>query len=66
MPTSLYLVLAYFRWLDDDLTRQPTRISEIIPKEKLDTLGAQDAGAMTMGGVHYVPQRYGSIKPMLW
>jgi hypothetical protein len=65
LSSAVHLVLAYFRWLTEDLTQQPTHIAEIIPKEKPDTLGARDAAAMAMGGLHCVPQRYGLIQPIL-
>jgi hypothetical protein len=61
----VHLILAYFRCLAADLTRRPTRLSEIIPKDKPTTLGAQDAATTGMGGVHFVPQLNGTVQPML-
>jgi hypothetical protein len=66
LSSAMHLVLAYFQWIATDLTRRPTRIAEIIPKEKPGTLGAQDAATMGMDGVHFVPQLDGSTQPMLW
>jgi hypothetical protein len=66
LSSAEHLVLADFRWLVADLTRRPTRIVENIPKDKPDTLGAQYAAAMGMGGVHSMPQQTGFIQPMLW
>jgi hypothetical protein len=62
----VHQVLQDFRWLAEDLTRRPKRIAEIIPKTKPDTLGAQDASAMGMGGVQFVPQQDGTVQPLLW
>jgi hypothetical protein len=59
LSSVVHLVLADFRWLATDLTRQPTRIAEIIPNERPDTIGAQDSTAMGMVGVHFVPQQDG-------
>jgi hypothetical protein len=59
--SAVHQILADFRWLAQDLTRRPTRIAEIIPKTKPDTLGAQDAAATGMGGVHFVPQLDGAV-----
>jgi hypothetical protein len=66
LSSAVHHILADFRWLAADLTRRPTRITEIIPKDKPDTLGAQDAAATGMGGVHSVPQLDGTVQPMLW
>jgi hypothetical protein len=66
LSSAVHLVLADFRWLATDLTRWPTRIAEIIPKESPDTSCAQDAAAIGMGGVHFVPQQDGSIQSLLW
>jgi hypothetical protein len=58
-------VLQDFIWLAEDLTRRPKRITEIIPKAKPDTLGAQDASAFGIGGVHFVPHGNGQVLPLL-
>lgn len=50
----------------EDLTWRPTRITEIIARVKPDTLGDQDASALGMGGVHFVPQEDGQVLPLLW
>jgi hypothetical protein len=65
LSSVVHRILADFRWLAQDLTRRPTRIAEIIPKTKPDTLGAQDAASTGMGGVHVVPQLDGTVQPML-
>jgi hypothetical protein len=66
LSSAVHHILADFRWLAQDLTRRPTRISEIILKTKPDTLGAQDAAATGMSGVHFVPRLDGTVQPMLW
>jgi hypothetical protein len=66
LSSVVYLVLADFRWLAEDLIRRPKHIAEITPKEKPDTLGAQDDAVMGMGGVHFDPQLNGLIQAILW
>jgi hypothetical protein len=66
LSSAVHPILADVRWLVTDLTRRPTRIAEIIPKDKPDTLGAQDAAATGMGGVHFVPQLDGNVQSMMW
>jgi hypothetical protein len=66
ISSAVHRILADFCWLAQDLTRRPTRIAEIIPKTKPDTLGDKDAAATGMGGVHFVPQLDGTMQPMLW
>jgi hypothetical protein len=66
LSSSVHLILSDFRWLAAYLTRRPTRISEIIPKEKPYTLGAQYDAARGNGGVHCVHQLNGLIQLMLW
>jgi hypothetical protein len=66
LSSAVHQILADFRWLAQDLNRRLTRITEIIPKTKPDTLGAQDAAVTGMGGVYFVPQLDGTVKTMLW
>jgi hypothetical protein len=66
LSSAVHLILADFRWLAADLTRRPTRIAEIILTDKPDTLGAKDATATGICGVHFVPQLNGTTQPMLW
>jgi hypothetical protein len=66
LSSAVHLLLAYSRWLASDLTRRPTRVAEIINKDKRDTLGAQDAAATVMGGFHFVPQLNATIQHILW
>jgi hypothetical protein len=65
LSSAVHHILENFRWLTQDLTRRPTRIADIIPKTKPDTLGAQDAAATGMGGVYFVPHLDGTVQPML-
>jgi hypothetical protein len=62
----VHAVLQDFRWLAGDLTRRPNHIAELVPRAKPDTFGAQDAAAVGMGGVHFVPHQDGSILPLMW
>jgi hypothetical protein len=66
LSREVYRVLADFPWLAMDLTARPKRMAEVIPKATPDTLGAQDAAAVGMGGVNFVPQMDGSVQPLLW
>jgi hypothetical protein len=66
LTQPMHRVLQYFRWLTEDLTRQPQRISEITPKAKPDTMRAQDASALAIGGVHFVPHEDGHVLLLLW
>jgi hypothetical protein len=61
LSQPVHRVLQYYRWLADDLTHRPKRI----PKTKPNTLGAQDASAMGMIGVHFVPNKDGTVQPLL-
>jgi hypothetical protein len=66
LSSAVNQIVVDFRWLAQDLNRRPTRIAEIHPKTKPDTLGAQDAAETGMGDVHFVPQIDGTVQPMLW
>jgi hypothetical protein len=66
LTQPVHRVLQDFRWLADDLTLRPKLIAEIIPNTNPYTLGSQNASAMGMGGVHFVPQHYGTVQPLLW
>jgi hypothetical protein len=46
------------------LSLRPTRISEVVPQQP-GVIGACDAAASGMGGVHFVPTSDGVI-PLLW
>jgi hypothetical protein len=65
LSSAVQKILADFCWMAQDMTHRPTRITEIITNTKPDTLGAQDAVATGMGGVHFVPQLDGNVQPIL-
>jgi hypothetical protein len=62
---TVHRVLQDFRLLAENLTRRPKRVDEIIPKAKPDTMGAQDASALDMGVVQFLPQEDGQVIPLL-
>jgi hypothetical protein len=66
LTPSVHTVLQDFWWLAGNITRRPTLIAELVPRAQPDTFGAQDAAAAGMGGVHVLPQQYGSILPLMW
>jgi hypothetical protein len=53
-----------FWHLAQTLSQRPTRISEVMPQQP-GAIGACDAAATGMGGVHFVPIQDGII-PLLW
>jgi hypothetical protein len=59
-------ILADFRLLARDLATRPTRLAELVPTDTPSTLGAHDAAAAGMSGVHFVPLDDGTVEPILW
>jgi hypothetical protein len=64
LTSSVHDFLDDFRHLAQTLSLRPTRISEVMPQQP-GVIGACDAAAHGMGGVHFVPTRDGII-PLLW
>jgi hypothetical protein len=64
LTASVHDFLDNFRHLTQTLLQRPTRISEVMPQQP-GAIGACDAAASGMGGVHLVPTHDGII-PLLW
>jgi hypothetical protein len=64
LTVSVHDFLDHFRHLALTLSQRPTRISEVMPQHP-GAIGACDAAASGMGGVHFVPTHDGVI-PLLW
>jgi hypothetical protein len=66
LTQPVHAILKDFQWLAQDLARRPTRLAELVPADTPSTLGAHDAAATGMGGVHFVPLPDGTVEPLLW
>jgi hypothetical protein len=62
----VHAFLQDFRWLADELVSRPTSMLKVVPSSNPGTIGACDASHMGMGGVLFIPQLDGAIKPYLW
>jgi hypothetical protein len=62
----VHACLQDFRWLAEELGTRPTSMLEVVPSTNPGTRGACDASNMGMGGVHFIPQMDGTMKPYLW
>lgn len=66
LTQPVHAILKDFQWLAQDLARRPTRLAELVPADMPSALGAHDAAATGMGGVHFVPLPDGTVEPLLW
>jgi hypothetical protein len=66
LTKPVHAILKDFRLLAQDLATRPTRLAEIVPTDRPSTLGAHDAAASGIGGIHVVPMEDGSVDPILW
>lgn len=66
LTPAVHATLSDWRWLARSMTSRPTRISELFPSNPPHTIGACDAAATGMGGVHFIPTPQGSVLPVLW
>lgn len=66
LTNAVHDFLDDFRLLAKDVANRPTRIAELVPDVYPATLGACDAAGQGMGGVHFVPDKDGTIIPILW
>jgi hypothetical protein len=64
LTESVHDFLDDFRNLTLTLSQRPTRISEVMPQHP-GAIGACDAAASGMGGVHFVPT-HDVVIPLLW
>jgi hypothetical protein len=64
LTTSVHDFLDDLRQIAQTVAQRPTRISKVLP-QKTGVIGACDAAAAGMGGIHFVPTKEGII-PLLW
>jgi hypothetical protein len=66
LTKPVHAILKDFRLLAQDLATRPTRLAVLVPADRPSTLGAHDAAASGMGGIHFFPMGDGSVDPILW
>jgi hypothetical protein len=60
-----HAILKYFRWLAQDLANRSMRLAELVLVDTPSTLGAHNALALGMDGVHFVPLEDGTVEPLM-
>jgi hypothetical protein len=65
LSTSVHDFLDDFRCLAATLHERPTKITKLLPQAP-STIVTRDAAKDSMGGVNFLPNPNGTMKPVLW